>query len=106
MIGVGYICQWAVIVDFRKEVNKNFFVSGLVYGHQTYADGTLIYTSDVISTDGRNFVTRSGSCYTLAGEPDKEWAMHCRQNDPNFDTENPFKSFMPQVCKTIEDSVK
>ncbi len=97
MMGVGYICHWAIIADFQGK--SGCFVSGLVYGHPKFEDGTFIYTSNVVAGDDNSFVTRSGSCYSLAGRPERGWADIFRLQNPDFDQDKPFESFLSDACK-------
>lgn len=104
MIGVGYICHWAVILDYRMPDGEPF-IAGFVHEHPTFKDGTLIYTSTIIFAEGRNVVTKSGSCYTLKGSPDKGWLKMYLEDHPDFDLDNPFLNLSETSCKTNDKEV-
>lgn len=105
MIGIGYIHHWAVILDHRVPGGKNF-ISGLVYEHPNFRDGTLIHTSTIVGAEGRNVVTRSGSCYTLEGAPDEGWLKVCLGENPRFNLDNPFPNLSEVPCKTNNNDVE
>ena len=105
MIGIGYIRRWAVILDHRVPGGKNF-VSGFVYEHPNFKDGTLIITSIIVGAEGRNFVTRSGSCYTLEGAPAEGWLKARLDENPRFNLDNPFPNLSEAPCKTNNNDVE
>ena len=93
MVSIGKITEWKIILDPFKE-GRPPFVAGKVYGHHNFPDGTDIFTNTVVSSDGREIVTASGSYYVLKGNPCIEWMVHCLKLGAQIDIENPF----PNLC--------
>lgn len=65
-------------------------VRGIVTGHPTKADGTLIDTSPVMKANGRTITTRSGNEYVL-GEPNAAFVSFLKEKGIAFDPENPIR---------------
>ena len=89
MVGIGSIIEWSIILDPFKG-GRPPFVSGKVFGHPKFEDGTMIFTNTIVSANGRNIVTASGSCYVLSGNPCTEWMVYCLKKGAQIDIDEPF----------------
>lgn len=96
MVSIGTITEWKIILDPFKQ-GRPPFVSGKVYGHHGFSDGTDIFTNVVVSSNGREIVTSSGSCYVLKGFPCIDWMAYCLLKGAQIDIENPFPNLS---CKS------
>lgn len=72
-----YIEDWSI-----EQTKTSDCLVGVVYGHPSKPDGTLVQTTNIVSFDvlGRMARTKSGSLYIL-GRPNEEYVRFCRDND-------------------------
>jgi hypothetical protein len=61
--------NWFILNDIKSAKLANCRLHGEVYNHDTYPNGNVINTSDVVVTDGPVVSTRSLYSYIL-GKPD------------------------------------
>lgn len=65
-------------------------LSGKVYGHSRFPDGTHIDTSLIVKAEGRIVHTYSGTQYEL-GIPEQKYVEWCAKNGIQIDKDNPIK---------------
>ena len=102
MLSIGIIKEWKIVLDPFKE-GRPPFVAGKVYGHNYFEDGTDIFTNIIVSSDGREVITASGSCYVLEGNPCIDWMIYCLKKDAQLDIENPFPNL---CCKSMPQDLQ
>jgi hypothetical protein len=61
-------------------------ISGQVFGHPKFYHGKRITTSNIVSINGCEITTLSGSVYQL-GRPDEKYVEWCREQGCHIPTE-------------------
>lgn len=84
--------DWAVIYgDHSSGVfSTDNRITGTVYGHPDFPDGSVITTTRIMDCTNRVITTLSGSLYTL-GEPHPEYVAWCKSKGFVIDEETPIK---------------
>lgn len=93
--------NWAVQSDncFLAPECQTKYLCGNIYGRneprpfdgKIFDDGKLVYTSRIVTVEGRFITTSSGSVYELEGPPHVDYVMWCKENGFEIDPENPIK---------------
>lgn len=65
-------------------------LSGQVYEHPHFEDGSNVTSSRILKVDGRTVTTYSGRVYTL-GEPDPEYVEWCTEQRYDWNEDNPIR---------------
>jgi len=66
-------------------------LSGNAYGHERFEDGKVVYTTSIVTVEGRKITTRSGSVYLLDGPPDPSYLAFLEEIGYPYNSENPIK---------------
>lgn len=85
------INEWSVQVrqgETHLPPNQSGRLGGRVYGHPDFPDGSFVTTSRVMSAEGRQVTTESGTVYRL-GEPSKDYLRWLKDNNLSYDPEHP-----------------
>ena len=85
----GRLENWSVVSPFEDADPYREpwqFLSGEVYGHENYDDGTEITTSRIIEVRGRFIETSSESVYEL-GKAGKFYVEWCKEQGCHIPTE-------------------
>jgi hypothetical protein len=86
------LTEWSVRADpYSAPELALIYLSGKVVGHPDRPDGREITTSHVVTTIGRNVLTRSGSQITLIGPPAASYAKFCAEAGIVIDDKEPVK---------------
>lgn len=64
-------------------------LSGKVYGHPEFRDGSKVDTSRVVAVDGRTITVESGRVYVLEGDPEPGYLKWLADNGRVYDSINP-----------------
>jgi hypothetical protein len=86
--------DWSTVVANpyqAPEAGCNIRLAGRVWDHPHFIDGEQITTSRVKSSIGRIIETKSGSVYTLEGDPEAEFATYLEAIGYELDVEDPIK---------------
>lgn len=68
------------------------YLAGEIYGRGgRFVDGKKVWTSRVVSVNGRMITTKSGSVYELVGDPEPEYLAFLKEIDKEYDPINPIK---------------
>lgn len=93
----GDICkleEWSVCTrpkdPYQAPELWSTILSGKVYGHSKFPDGTIIDTSTLVKVEGRIAYTYSGTQYEL-GAPEEKYVEWCIKQNITIDEENPIK---------------
>lgn len=94
--------NWATVADINPyrapEAMPSLKLRGVVFDHPEIEDGQTIETSSIKKAIGRLVETKSGSVYTLEGDPDPDWSDYLESIGYDLDVENPVQK------KDYEDS--
>ena len=85
--------NWSVLSDqdpYRAPEMRSSRLKGIPTGHPRKQDGKTIYTSPVVSVDGRKVTTRSGTVYRL-GRIDPLYRKWLRDQGLEYHPRDPIK---------------
>ena len=86
--------QWGLGSDeddvYRAPETRRHCLRGVIYGHHRKPDGSSVQTSPVVSVNGREVTTKSGTIYLL-GEPHPDYVEYLRGIGRSIDPEQPIK---------------
>jgi hypothetical protein len=88
------LTNWSTVIANpyqAPEVGCNIRLAGIISGDSRFDDHEYVETSRVASSIGRIVETRSGTFYTLEGDPDPEWLDYLKSIGHELDIENPIK---------------
>ena len=97
----GTLDLWAVVSassdPYRAPEQAGIAISGILRDASPHDDreGRRVWTSRVVSVNGRVVTTRSGSVYHL-GSIHPEYREWIRKNRPEWDWRNPIKDIAPR----------
>lgn len=87
------IREWAVRPGtddpYMPPEHMGIRLSGKVYGHPEFRDGSKVDTSRIVSVEGRTITAESGRIYVLEGEPESEYLKWMKDNNRTYDPVNP-----------------
>ncbi len=89
------LTSWSLVDgDEKFVVNKNskLRLAGFVSNDPRFKNNSYIITSEIISSDGRSFVTSSGTHYYVLGAPEEAWVIFCEINGWKINPENVFEN--------------
>lgn len=66
-------------------------LSGRVEGHPKKEDGTVVVTSYLTHSLGRDCYTASGNVYELVGDPEPDFLEFLKNNGLTYDAKHPVK---------------
>lgn len=94
--------NWSTGTDnpYKAPECMELLLSGEVYGHQRFNEGSKITSSPIQSVDGR-VVTTQNTIYTL-GEPSQVWIKWLEEHHPEklpLDEQEPIKVYAKQKEK-------
>jgi len=85
--------NWSVCGAFspyRSPENQIIQLRGEVHGHPKFAEGKLIWTSPIVSVNGRTITTKNSE-YKL-GDVDQDYLRWCNENNQHLPIgDNPIK---------------
>ena len=67
-MGTSTLEQWALTCDndpYKAPEAQRTLITGRVYGHPRFVDGSMVSTSPPVSLEGEILITKSGSKYKL-----------------------------------------
>jgi hypothetical protein len=77
-------------MKFNSRWSRDRKICGNVYDHPAHKDGNLVTISTVKHINGKTLTTINESVYIL-GQPKKEYIDFLKENNYDFDPENPVK---------------
>lgn len=87
--------NWAIIYAIKNPFlapELNFkILTGNVYDHPKFPDGAVIATSKIVSSNGLDVTTKSGTVYTLDGPAHKEFEELVADEGRSIDYDDPIK---------------